>query len=155
MIMEINNGQFEFEFSHLHFIHRSNGIEFSVYFEKLPSLLLKFGEAGIIIERIKFYDKNWDNVKKYFTVYIGVIITGVSNNRVYMSALRSENHPLSNERICSEPDCPHRIDYILVMSELLKIVDEETAENIWNSDMVIIYCCWCFTNHRLRSNKGL
>ena len=153
MIMEINDGQFEFEFSSLTFVWcRRPGIGFTVYFEKIPPLLVKFGEAGTIINRIKFYDKSWNNVKKYLTVYFQVIIRSISenmskNSEIHMRALRSESPSLSSERICSRPMCHHNIDYILVMARLLEIVDEETAENIWNSDIVEIYCCWCFVNH--------
>ena len=151
--MEINDGQFEFEFSSLTFVWcRRPGIGFTVYFEKIPPLLVKFGEAGTIINRIKFYDKSWNNVKKYLTVYNKVIIRSISenmskNSEIHMRALGSESPSLSNERVCSGPMCPHNIDYILVMARLLEIVDEETAENIWNSDIVKIFCCWCFTNH--------
>ena len=147
--IEINDGEFNFESEDCTVRRTDTGdIDIIFSFIKLPEVLVKCATYGVTIDKLKVYDKLWENVKKYLSSYACVVITGTSQGgwqeKIYMKALRIENYFKTHRKVCHKPGCNYPINSIVVMEKLLTMVDEETAENMWNNDIVQFYCCFCF-----------
>ncbi len=152
--IEINDGEFNLKClgytSGLVSPTRGRAINLTFKFERIPDILIKFGTSGKIIDKIKVYNIIGEKYKKYLPSYICCKILSISQktrSTVHMRALRLEHIRSEVKRVCANPKCGRSINYLYVMCELIrKKVDEETAENIWNSDIVKFYCCYCFVD---------
>jgi len=113
--------------------------------------LLKCATQGVIVDKIRLFDDEWRNVKKYLSSYNHIIITQTITSgfveKIYMKALRMEGYfdKNKNHRTCFKPGCNYYINPIVVMGKLLSMVDEETAENMWDDETTQFYCCFCFS----------
>ena len=147
--IEINDGQFKLkclEFSEEFF---NDYIRLNLIFKRIPDILLKFGTAGVIIDKIQVYDELWVKYKKYIPFYRSSIIVTIKNSdfrcHVRMKTLKTEFASCDIVKNCAGSNCNRKINYTQVMCSLIDIVkDEETAENIWNSELVEFLCCFCF-----------
>jgi len=147
--VEINDGELKLKCLGFSYEVFPGYINLIFVFKALPHQLLKFGTAGVMIDKIKVYDNTWYKYKKYLPVYISSQIVSITQKdhrcTVRMNSLRIENSPGGVNRICASPKCKGKISYLHVMHRLIDIVkDGEIADNIWNNDMVQFLCCYCY-----------
>jgi len=159
MIVEINDGQFEVNCHAFSYSAQLNGFNLIFIFIKLPDIIRRFSINGVTIKRIKTYMAQFSKYKKYIPSYkyahITKIIYDETYYKVYMTALKID-YPLSDKkRSCFNPMCISSISYLYVMPKLLDIVDDETANNIWNSKLTEFYCCYCYNKkfNKMRENE--
>ena len=142
--IEINDGQFKLKCLKISEEVFNNCIRLNLIFKKIPDIFLKFGTAGVMIDKIKVYNTVNAKYKKYLPVYRSSIITSIREENfkcvVYMESLKIEYGSGDIVKNCVGPKCNRKISYLQVMCSLIDIVkDEETAENIWNSELVSFY----------------
>ena len=154
-IVEINDEVIKCECLRFSHIWSDDNITLKFIFKEVPDIIFKFGYSGTLIDSVKVYHEGQKIYKEYFPKYTHVIVDKIREEKfspciVYMSALRLEQPSNYNaKRICVGPACDYPISYLSVMMQLMDIVGEETAELIWESEMVVFYCCKCFQMSRV------
>ena len=148
MIVELNDGEYSFDCLNFIQSHSSDCIYLDFTFEKLPDILHRYAIASNFIKNIKVYHKFQSKYKDYLPRYTYAQIYQISNKehcKVYMNSLSIE-YRINNlkKRDCSRDKCNNIICESVVMPQLLPLVGKETAEGIWNSEDVILYCCQCY-----------
>ena len=165
MIVELNDGQIKFECDMFTYLLSNKGIPLEFRFEEynIPGIIYScFKNAHFNrIKNAKVYTKNISEWKKYLPtyedIYIESIVEGSPLNIVKMRASKINFRIESlKPRFCSNEQCGCIISELTVMQQLIPWVGVEMAENIWNSETVIFYCCACYhymRNHLLIVNS--
>ena len=157
MIVELEDGKYKFDCLKFKYTLCKDGVYLDFTFKKIPDILLKFAIAGHYIKNIRIYIKFQSKFKDYLSKFKDVQIyrisesDGLDDSKVYMTALKIQFR-IDNlkKRVCSKYNCDHIISEISVMSNLLTWVGKEIAENIWNSEDVIFYCCHCYFDEGIK-----